>query len=157
MTDRIYKDVTHKLEVGVIDQYGNFVSGLLVTYEVKRCSDDGIIQDGVLPEIGVTGVYSVPITISINGEYRVKYTTPSGYENGFEDLIVSDAEAIDSTVAKTSGEKGTDSIYNTVSDIDVDEILSKFNMLSSKILASSSKSEIKKLEEALSVIKSKMR
>ena len=127
MTDRIYKDVTHKLEVGVIDQYGNFVSGLLVTYEVKRCSDDGIIQDGVLPEIGVTGVYSVPITISINGEYRVKYTTPSGYENGFEDLIVSDAEAIDSTVAKdatvakTSGEKGTDSIYNTVSDIDVDE------------------------------------
>ena len=37
------------------------------------------------------------------------------------------------------------------------EILSKFNMLSSKILASSSKSEIKKLEEALSVIKSKMR
>jgi hypothetical protein len=85
---RIFKNLSHKLELTVTDLLGNYILGLVINYEVIKCSDDSIISSGTMSEID--SVYTKEITISNVGEYRIKYITPEGYENGFENLIVDD-------------------------------------------------------------------
>ena len=85
---RIFKNIPDKLELVVTDLLGNYISGLIINYEVIKCSDDSVVYSGTMDEID--SVYSKEITLTIVGEYRVKYTTPEGYENGFENIIVDD-------------------------------------------------------------------
>ena len=85
---RIFKNIPDKLELVVTDLIGNYVSGLIINYEVIKCSDDSVVYSGTMDEID--SVYTKEITLTIVGEYRVKYTTPEGYENGFENIIVDD-------------------------------------------------------------------
>lgn len=83
------KDTTYYLENSVTDQNGDFVSGLIVTYEVRKSIDNSLIASGTMTEEG--DVYKVSISFSVEGQYRALYTTPSGYENGAEVIVVVDA------------------------------------------------------------------
>ena len=81
-----FKNISYKLETIITDLVGNFVSGLIVNYEIRKCSDDSVISSGTMSE--VNSVYVKEITFTEVGEYRVKYITPEGYENGFENIVV---------------------------------------------------------------------
>lgn len=83
---RLFKNIPHKLELSVTDLNGDFVSSLLINYEVRKCLDNSVISSGTMSEINF--VYTKEITLTEIGEYRVKYITPLGYENGFENIIV---------------------------------------------------------------------
>jgi hypothetical protein len=116
---RLFNNIPHKLELSVIDLYGKYVSGLLVNYEVRKCSDNSIVYSGVMSEISL--VYTKEITLVEVGEYRIKYITPEGYENGFENITVDNysnyktdisALALDSTVAKET------TLVSTMAELD---------------------------------------
>lgn len=83
---RIFKNLPHKLELAIIDTNGNYVTGLNVTYVIIKCSDGSVVDSGSMDEIN--SIYTKEYTFTVLGEYRVKYTTPTGYENGFETIIV---------------------------------------------------------------------
>jgi len=104
---RIFKNLPYKLELSIVDLVGNFVSGLSVNYEIRKCIDDSIIYSGIMLEIN--SIYTKEIILTEVGEFRAKYITPEGYENGFETIIVDEYDnykadvsnlALDSTVAK---------------------------------------------------------
>ena len=85
---RVFKNLPHKLELAVIDTNGSYVPGLDIAYELIKCSDDSVIDSGSMGEID--SIYTREYTFTELGEYRVKYMTPAGYENGFETIIVDD-------------------------------------------------------------------
>jgi len=87
-TTTIFKNIPHRLEAEVLDANGKPVSGLSLTYEVKRCLNDELVYAGSLLETG--SIYSAEVTLTGTEEYRVKYTTPATYHDGFENLIVGD-------------------------------------------------------------------
>ena len=93
MTTVIRINTTHYLEVAVLQKNGNFASGLVVTYEIRKSSDDTLITSGTLTE--ATGVYVGSTSFSQADQYRVIYTTPVSYENGFETLIVQNEDLSD--------------------------------------------------------------
>lgn len=127
---RLFKNIPYKLETVVLDDDGKYISGLSVNYQVKKCSDDSIIDSGEMFEIN--SVYTKEIILTEIGEYRVKYTTPENYENGFENIIVDDYDnykiniselALDATVAKEatlidkSSQSSVDSIKSDTESI----------------------------------------
>jgi hypothetical protein len=83
---RIFENIPHKIETVVIDEYGFYVSGLTINYEVRKCSDNNLVTSGVMSGSGV--IYTAEVTFTEAGEYRVKYITPTGYEKGFENIVV---------------------------------------------------------------------
>jgi len=82
----LYKNIAYKLELVVLDNDGKFTPGLTVTYEIRKCSDDSLFASGTMSE--TSSVYYVDVTFTVNAEYKVKYVTPVGYENGFEEILV---------------------------------------------------------------------
>jgi len=75
------------LETSVIDDdTGAFITGLTITYEVRNSDDNTLFASGTL--IGQGNVYKKAITFTSLGQYRVFYTTPSGYENGMGQILV---------------------------------------------------------------------
>ena len=94
---RIFKNILHYLELTVVDIDGKFVSGLAVTYEVRKCVDNTLVASGAMAE--VSSVYTVSISIADVGEYRVKYFTPPTYEDGFENLLVDDYDSYKANVS----------------------------------------------------------
>jgi len=83
----LFKDQSSTLEIAIIDEWGDFVSGLTVNYEVRDTSNTLIVSG--LTSV-VNNVYTFSYTFDTNGQYRLKYLTPSEYENGFEQLKVVD-------------------------------------------------------------------
>jgi len=77
------------LEISIIDSDGEFVSGLIIGYDVRNSDTNVSIQSGNLTEEG--NIYKTSITISDSGQYRVFYETPNGYENGQDSIIVEEA------------------------------------------------------------------
>ena len=105
----LYKNIEYKLELVVLDDAGKFTPGLSITYEIRKCSDDSLFASGTMSE--TSSVYYVDVTFTVNAEYKIKYVTPTGYEDGFEDILVEDynnykadvsALALETTVAKDS-------------------------------------------------------
>jgi hypothetical protein len=103
----LYKNIAYKLELVVLDNDGKFAPGLTITYEIRKVSDDSLFASGTMSE--TSSVYYVDVTFLVSAEYKVKYVTPTGYENGFDEILVEDynnykadvsALALDSTVAK---------------------------------------------------------
>ena len=74
------------LELSVLDVNGDFISGLTVTYEIRKSSDNSLFASGTMSEI--SSVYTISAMFIIIGEYRVKYITPIGYEDGFENIYI---------------------------------------------------------------------
>lgn len=86
MTTYIKQNVAYPLIVAVIDNNGDFVTGLTITYEVRKSSDNSLITSGTLTNTG--NIYTDSVTISTTGDYYVLYFSPTDYENGKEILIV---------------------------------------------------------------------
>jgi hypothetical protein len=105
---RLFKNIPYKLELAVTNTDGDFVSGLSITYEVKKCSDDSIVSSGTMSEIN--SVYTKEITLTEVGEYRVKYTTPSTYDNGFETLFVDEYANYKADVSTLASQASVDLI-----------------------------------------------
>jgi hypothetical protein len=104
MTTEIRIDKDHYLEVGMIGKTGDFVSGLSISYQLRRSSDDILISSGSLTE--ETNVYTALVNISVADQYRVIYITPSTYENGMETLIVNELDLTDiKTIIQTNLDK----------------------------------------------------
>lgn len=74
------------LLVAVIDTNGDFVTGLSITYEVRKASDHSLTFSGSFTNVG--NIYIANITPTVLGDYYVLYTTPSSYENGQEEMVV---------------------------------------------------------------------
>lgn len=78
------------LETTVIDSLGDFIDGLVITYEVRKSDDDSIYASGSMIDVGAAYKSDVVIAYPDIGQYRVIYFTPQGYENGLEGIIVVD-------------------------------------------------------------------
>lgn len=79
---------THYLELLVTDLNGDSVSGLTVNYVIKKSSDNSTFAFGTMTDLG-TGVYKTSTSFTTAGlQYRVIYTTPSGYSNEIESLLI---------------------------------------------------------------------
>jgi hypothetical protein len=96
-----YKDIAYKLELVVLDDVGKFAPGLTITYEIRKCLDNSLFASGTMSEI--SSVYYTDVTFTVSAEYRVKYTTPAGYENGFDEILVEDLPASDVLVKRVLG------------------------------------------------------
>ena len=83
---QLYKDNTYFLEVAVIDVNGDFVTGLSISYEIRKSSDGSIVQAGAMTADG--NAYKVSVNFSTVGTYRIFYVTPTGYANGHETIAV---------------------------------------------------------------------
>ena len=81
---------THYVEAAATDANGDFASGLTITYEVRKSSDNTLISSGTMSEIGTTGVYKASVTFTAIGQYHVLYTFPIGYRNQVETINVID-------------------------------------------------------------------
>jgi hypothetical protein len=81
-----YETIPGYLHLEVLDGDGKPASGLSVDYSVRNSANDAELFSGVLVESN--SVYSKPITITTKGEYKVIYTTPSGYEDAMEIISV---------------------------------------------------------------------
>lgn len=91
-----YTNTTYYLETSVIDDNGDFVTGLSLSYEVRKSSDNSLFASGVLTSEG--NVYKASIIFTSIGQYRVFYTTPSGYENGLDIILAVVPEITDATI-----------------------------------------------------------
>ena len=92
----IYKDLEHYSEIGIIDEYGDFVTGLTVTYGVRKSSDNSYIISGTTSE--TNSVYYFNYTFTESTEYRLKWITPNTYDDGFETILVIDQPATNSGI-----------------------------------------------------------
>jgi hypothetical protein len=85
---KAYKDIPTIIEISVIDRRGAFKSGLTVTYNVYKSSDNSLVQSGTMTEVGTSGIYQATITFTEATQFRAEYTTPISYENIIETILV---------------------------------------------------------------------
>lgn len=84
------------LEIMIIDNLGNPVPGLLVTYDIIDSLTNISYDSGSLTDLG-TGIYKKSITWNILGQYRILYSTPAGYEDQIETIYVVEDKIADVT------------------------------------------------------------
>jgi len=120
-----YKNIAYKLELVVLDSDGKFTTGLSITYEIRKVLDNSLFASGTMTEL--SSVYYVDVTFTESAEYRVKYVTPSLYENGFEDILVedydnfkTDVSALASQISVDAIKTDTESIISTLSTMVAD-------------------------------------
>jgi hypothetical protein len=83
---KVTKGILTNLEVAIQDNYGKFVSGLTVDYEIRKCSDDSVVTSGTATE--TNNVYHFSYTFISAEQYRLEWTTPATYEDGFDTIEV---------------------------------------------------------------------
>lgn len=83
-----YKDITDFIELTLLDNKGNRVSGETVTYTIYKSLDNTIFQSGTLTEIGVTGIYQDSVVFTDATRYRIEYITPNNFDNAIESVFV---------------------------------------------------------------------
>jgi len=93
MTLYAKQSTVYPLIVAVVDTQGKYVTGLIVNYEVRRSSDNNLEDSGSMTSIG--DIYLANITLADLDKYYVLYITPTGYENGEEELFVESATLTD--------------------------------------------------------------
>ena len=69
----LFKDQEYKLETGVLNDSGEFETGLTVNYELRKASDNSLVASGVTTEIN--GIYSFTYTFTESIQYRLKFDT----------------------------------------------------------------------------------
>lgn len=125
MVTYIKQNTSHFLIVVLLDNKGDFKSGEIITYEIRKSSDNSLNTSGTLTNIA--DIYTDTISISVIGEYYILYFTPSKIENGLETLIVQTSDindiqdSLDSLATKLcqvlglsqSNYRLTDQVYNT--------------------------------------------
>lgn len=93
MITYIKQNTSHFLIIAILDGKGDYKTGLTITYEVRKSSDNSLITSGTLTNTG--NIYTDTITIADLGEYYILYFTPTKYENGIENLIVQKSDIND--------------------------------------------------------------
>lgn len=93
MTLYAKQSTVYPLIVAVLDTEGKYITGLTVNYEVRRSSNNNLEASGTMTGIG--NIYLVNITLTDLDKYYVLYITPTGYENGEEELFVESATLTD--------------------------------------------------------------
>lgn len=86
----IKKNILFYLETSVIDNTGSFENTLSLTYRVEKSIDGSLVDSGSMTIEGDT--YKASTTFTDNGQHRILYYTPSGYENGMEQINVFDQD-----------------------------------------------------------------
>lgn len=87
---KIDKGMTYILELFVIEATGEPAIGLSTSYTIYKSSDNSVVDNGSLTEIG-SGVYSSSYLFNTVGQYRIVYNTPSGYTDEIESIIVEES------------------------------------------------------------------
>lgn len=82
----ILKNKPTKLEFAVLDENGDFVPSLNITFEIRQSSTNNLIHSGTMANVG--SVYTTEVTLTSVGSYRAVFITPANYENGFLSLSV---------------------------------------------------------------------
>lgn len=80
---------TFFLQISVLDLDGNFVSGLSISYEIRKLSDLSLVLSGNMNE--VNNHYYTSGSLTTANEYIIYYTTPTSYQNGSEYLIIKES------------------------------------------------------------------
>jgi len=83
------KGTTYYMEVFVVDNKGDPVTGLTIAYSIYNSNTDVSIDSGSLIEVG-EGVYKKQYTFNDMGQFRIVYTTPSKYNDSMETVLVED-------------------------------------------------------------------
>lgn len=99
-------NVVYFIETAVIGTNGDFVPGLSLTYDVVKSSDGLSVDSGNMVQEG--NAYKASTTFTSNGQHRIFYVSPSGYENGMKQITVfdydfNDTETILSQLIKLLG------------------------------------------------------
>jgi peptidoglycan hydrolase CwlO-like protein len=75
-------------EIAIIDEVGDFVSGLTVIYDIHKSSDNSFVVSGATNE--ENSIYFFEYVFTELGNFRLKYITPTEYDNGFEQIVVTE-------------------------------------------------------------------
>lgn len=130
---KVFKNTETYLELVVLNQTGNFISGLSITCNIYRSFDDSLFSSKTLIEVGTSGVYKSSIIFTEIGQFRIVYTTPYKYDNAIETILVDD---IDEQIKRILGlSQENYRIFNPSYD-------SRNNLLSGKIKIYSSASDV---------------
>jgi len=77
---------SHRFELILTDNQGNFVTGQTVTFEVRNSITDALITSGTLSE--TNEVYHFDFTFTTLAQFRVKYFTPMNFPNAIESVEI---------------------------------------------------------------------
>jgi len=108
----ITQNILSYLEVGVLNSNGKPQTGLVIDYEIRKCSDNSLLTSGTATEVGTTGVYMFSYTFTTVAEYTLHWITPINYEDGFELLNVVNTPADVISELNTSSEDVAERIRN---------------------------------------------
>ena len=104
-------NTNYRYKFPVIDQdTGKFITGLSIAYSIVKTSDGTVLDSGNCSEIGATGIYYFDYTYAVAQEYDVVITTPAGYFDGFETVMVENAVDVSSSLTAYGAAKTTDII-----------------------------------------------
>jgi len=84
----ITQNILTYFEMPALGSGGKPKTGLVVDYEIHKCSDNSLLTSGTAAEIGVTGVYAFSYTFSVLAEYTLHWISPMNYKDAFWDLSV---------------------------------------------------------------------
>lgn len=93
MITYIKQNIAYPLIVVLVDNKGNFKTGEIINYEIRKSSDNSLILNGSLTNTG--NIYTASILLTDLGNYYVLYFTPSKYENGVELFVVQKSDIND--------------------------------------------------------------
>jgi len=80
-------NINYYLELTMLDNDGEFVNGLDITYQVVNSKTETEVYSGTMVDMGNIYKSDQLIKFSSAGQYRVIYNTPESYENGSEVII----------------------------------------------------------------------
>ena len=122
-------NTNYRFKFPVIDQdTGKFVTGLSITYTINKSSDGTLIDTDTCTEEGTTGVYYFDYTYIVAQEYDIIITTPVGYFDGVETVLVE--ETIQTELTNYDTTKGN--IVKQEIQQSTDTIVEKINKATSQ-------------------------
>lgn len=114
-------NTNYRFKFPVIDQAtGKFVTGLTIAYSLVKTSDGTVVDSGNCSEVGATGLYYFNHTFAVAQEYDVIISTPVGYYDGFETIMVE--EAVDVSASLTSYGVAKTSDIEAIPAVDLSEV-----------------------------------
>ena len=88
-------NTNYRLKFPVVNmETGKFITGLAIAFSLVKTSDGTVVASGNCSEVGNTGIYYFDYTYTVAQEYDVIITTPIGYYDGFETIMVEDLPAL---------------------------------------------------------------
>jgi len=111
-----YKDIAYKFELTLLSADGKHLTGQTVNWYIFNSNTDVLVAFGTMENFeGTDSVYRCSYTFTSAGQYRIRYNTPVGYEDGMETILVEYNEYDDIYNIKLTGE-GTESKAGTIID-----------------------------------------